>query len=88
MLNQTKERLDKVLALRKNGVPVQQACKEVKMSVGTFYSAQKAMKKKARKSPRKLLNITELPSFVPKTGNLFMVYGSPEMLANFAKGMS
>lgn len=83
----TKKKFHEVNKLRASGLGVVEACKQARLSPKTFYTVKSQLETKPYK-PRKLLNITELPSFVPKVGNLFMVYGSPDMLASFAKGMS
>lgn len=76
------------------GKSLNEALKTTGLAVGAYYVRHRAEKKakpvKAAKAktPRKLLNVTDLPDFVPQIGNLFMVYGSPAMLASFAKGMS
>lgn len=75
----------KAEALIKQGTPTMEACTKVGITGSTLYCTRARLKKLARKPARKLLNITELPAFVPKVGGLFMVYGSPELLASFMK---
>lgn len=71
------------------GMPIAAAIKKAGMSIGTYYNTAKRVAKtpsKGPRSPRKLLNIIDLPEQVSQPG-LFMVWGSPKTLAEFAKGM-
>lgn len=86
-----------------SGKSVDAAIKEVGLTKGSYYfNRAKDLKKPyakwknrpaaklvvaKRASPRKLLNVQDLPMVAIDTEKLFMVYGTPSMLANFAKGL-
>lgn len=81
-------RYNKAKALISEGLNIDTACKQAKIGNVTYYKFKKLETKPVKKTPRKLLNIQDLPTFSPAIGKPFMVFGSPNQLAEFAKGMS
>lgn len=85
-------RFKKAIKLIATGVKSAEAIKQVGMNHTAFYNRKRSGKEPTkvvkRASPRKLLNVQDLPS-MPAQGvpGIFMVFGSPDLLASFAKGM-
>lgn len=77
-----------------SGSKIEAAIERTGLTKGSYYFHRaKELKKPLAPSrrPRKVktrLNIQDLPDAMPSTDKLFMVYGSPTMLANFAKGLT
>lgn len=93
-MSRTKEEMVKAIAqVRKaieQGEKVHAACEAAGIHVSTWYYAKRNSPKvnlvKGRKTAK--LTVTEIPMTVISTEKLFMIYGTPSMLANFAKGLS
>lgn len=81
------ERVQEVQRLIKSGFPVGKAIKTARTSTATYYAHLRngrPAKKYARKSKLTIIDIPE-----SKSGSqLFLVYGNPKMLAEFARGLS
>lgn len=83
MSEKTKQRVDKIEALRKNGVTVEAACKEVGITSSAYYQ-NRTKGKRVKKSK---LKVFEMPQ-VQSSGRAFIVFGSPADLAEFARSYS
>lgn len=75
------EKTNEVNVLRKQGLTVQQACKQVGMGLVTYYTHNRKTKK-LKRVRRTQLVVADLPT---PEAPAFLIYGNAKMLAEFAR---
>jgi hypothetical protein len=87
------ERVEKARELVKSGLPRKKACEQAGVAYSTFLAREGKTKeykpRGVKKSPPSILRVSELPVMEKSDkGQLFMIFGSPEMLASFARSFN
>jgi ACT domain-containing protein len=91
----TLDRENKIKAVKelmsKEKIGSGEACERVGLSRASFYGGCSEMKRKQTEGSRKTyagqLNITDLPAMPQQSNQLFLIYGSPQLLAEFTKAI-
>lgn len=92
MRKETEDKCAQAYQLILAGQKVESACNQVKIHTASYYSWRKIHAKtpgkpvKRRKSPK--LVTLHLPTLAPSPDRAFIVFGSPQVLADFAKAYS
>lgn len=84
MRQKTLDKTKDALELNRKGTPIKDACKQLNLAHSSFVAARKILLKPKRKMQARL-SVTDLPATTQQPGQLFMIYGSPSLLAEFTR---
>lgn len=87
MYPSTIEKVRKALALIKDGVPKQKACKDTNLSLNTLYKFEKKQKKIAKKPRLETLAVEAPPPAAHGNGMIICLIGTPDAVVTALKAI-